>query len=124
MLFDTDVVVAILRQHPPAIAWMSGSSFSTAALPGLVAMEAVQGCGDLADQRRVERFLRRLTWHWPTEADCRRAYRDFAALRLSHGIDLLDTLIAATAIGLHRPLATFNVKHYRMIADLELVQPY
>jgi predicted nucleic acid-binding protein len=53
-----------------------------------------------------------------------RAYRDFAAFRLSHGIDLLDVLIAQTAVGLNEPLATFNVTHFSPIAALQTIQPY
>lgn len=41
MLLDTDVVVDILRRHPPAVAWIARQAPTAAALPGLVAMEAV-----------------------------------------------------------------------------------
>jgi predicted nucleic acid-binding protein len=61
---------------------------------------------------------------WPTEADCDRALSDFAAYHLSHGLGLLDSLIAACAIGLSATLCTFNVKHYRIIPGLLLEQPY
>jgi hypothetical protein len=38
------------------------------------------------------------------------------------GLGLLDALIGATVLG--RPLATFNVKHYGVIAGLQTIQPY
>jgi predicted nucleic acid-binding protein len=50
--------------------------------------------------------------------------QDFVAFRLSHGIGLLDMLIAHTAVGLNELLATFNVKHYSVITTLATVQPY
>jgi predicted nucleic acid-binding protein len=50
---------------------------------------------------------------WPTAADCQRALIDFIAYHLSHNLGLLDTLIAACAIGVSATLWTFNVKHYR-----------
>jgi predicted nucleic acid-binding protein len=78
----------------------------------------------LLDQRRLERELQRFTLHWPTLADCQRAYQDFAAYHLSHGIELLDVLIGHTAVGLNEPLATFNVKHYGVIPGLQTIQPY
>jgi hypothetical protein len=37
---------------------------------------------------------------------------------------LLDALIGATAVGLNEQLATFNVKHYKVIPGLQTVQPY
>jgi hypothetical protein len=124
MLLDTDVMIDILRQYPPALTWFSGMAQSSAALPGLAAMELIQGCQNLAEQARTEARLRRFRWYWPTQADCLRAYRDFAGFRLSHGLGVVDALIGATAIGLGESLATFNVKHYGVMAGLRTVQPY
>jgi predicted nucleic acid-binding protein len=124
MLLDTDVLVDILRGHPPAVAWLTGSGAVSIGLPGLVAMELLQGCRSLADQQRLEKQLRRFTLHWPTQADCQRAYQDFAAYRLSHNLGLLDSLIGQTAVGLGQVLATFNVKHYSVIAGLTTTQLY
>ena len=124
MLLDTDVMVDILRGHPPAVAWLAGLGAMPVGLLGLVAMELLQGCRNLADQQRLEKHLQRFTLSWPTPTDGQRAYQDFAAFRLSHGLGLLDTLIGHTAIGLGETLATFNVKHYAVITGLRTVQPY
>ncbi|MCY4604723.1 MAG: VapC toxin family PIN domain ribonuclease, partial [Gemmatimonadetes bacterium] len=43
---------------------------------------------------------------------------------LSHNLGLLDALIAACAIGSSATLCTFNVKHYRIVPDLDVAQPY
>ncbi len=124
MLLDTDVMVDILRGHPPAVAWLAGSGTIPIGLPGLVAMELLQGCRNLAEQQRLEKQLRRFALYWPTQADCQRAFGDFAAFRLSHNLGLLDALIGQTAVGLGETLATFNVKHYATLAGLSTVQPY
>jgi predicted nucleic acid-binding protein len=123
MLLDTDIMVDYLRGHPPARIWFA-SYAQPIALPGLVAMELLQGCRNLVEQRRLERELQRFTLYWPTAADCQRAFHDFSAFYLSHGIQLLDTLIADTAVGVNEPLATFNIKHYGVISALTTVQPY
>ena len=123
MLLDTDVMVSFLRGYPPAVNWLTNFT-SPVGLIGVSAMELLQGCRNQAEQQRVERVLARFTFHWPTLADCHRAYRDFAAYRLSTGLGLLDSLIGNTAIGLNEQLATFNVKHYIPIAGLQTVQPY
>jgi predicted nucleic acid-binding protein len=123
MLLDTDVMVDFVRGYPPAVAWLT-SCPPPIGLPGLVVMELIDGCRNLADQQRVDRQLRRFTWCWPTLADCQRGYHDFAAYHLSHSLGLLDALIGHTAVGLNEPLATFNVKHYGVIAGLRTIQPY
>jgi predicted nucleic acid-binding protein len=43
---------------------------------------------------------------------------------LSHSLGLLDSLIAHTALGRSEELATFNTKHYSVVAGLRMVQPY
>jgi predicted nucleic acid-binding protein len=118
MLLDTDVMVDFLRGHPPAVAWLSGLP-PPIGLPGIVAMELIQGCRNVVEQRRVEKELQRFARYWPSVADCQRAYHDFAAYHLGGGAGLLDVLIAHTAVGLNEPLATFNVKHYRVISGCE-----
>ena len=124
MLLDTDVMVDILRGHPPAVTWLVGLGTTPIALPGLVAMELLQGCQNLPDQQRLEKQLLRFTFCWPTQADCQRAYLDFAAYHLSHNLGLLDSLIGHTAVGLSDRLAAFNSKHYGVIAGLQAFQPY
>ncbi|MEO6808581.1 MAG: PIN domain-containing protein [Isosphaeraceae bacterium] len=124
MLLDTDVMVDVLRGHPPAVAWLTGLGDVAIGLPGLVAMELLQGCRSLAEQQRLEKQLLRFALHWPTRADCQRAFRDFATYRLSHGLGLLDALIGQTTVGVGDALATFNVKHYAIITGLSTVQPY
>jgi predicted nucleic acid-binding protein len=122
MLLDADVMVDVARGYPPAGAWLMG--LGPVGLPGLVAMELLQGCQNLIIQRRLEKQLKQYPLYWPTLADCQRGYQDFAAYRLSHGLGLIDALIGATAVGYGQTLATFNVKHYAVIAGLTTVQPY
>jgi predicted nucleic acid-binding protein len=117
MLLDTDVMVDFLRGHPAAVAWLTAAP-PPIGLPGLAAMEIIQGCRKLAEQQRAEREIQRFSWYWPTAADCHRAYHDFAAYHLSRSLGLLDALIAHTAVALNEPLATFNVKHYGVITEL------
>lgn len=52
------------------------------------------------------------------------AVANFRRLHLSHGLGLVDSLIAATALSLNVPLCTFNVKHFRHIPGLITEQPY
>lgn len=122
MLLDTDVVIDIFRGFPPAVTWVTNYS-GTIEIPGLVAMELLQGCPNKANQLQVEAALKQFAFRWPTAMDCQLAYQLLVQYRLSHGIGLIDCLIAATAIGLGQPLATFNLKHYSLIASLQTIQP-
>ena len=124
ILLDTDALVDVMRRYVPATTWLASLGTEIVGIPGLVAMELVQGCRDRQEQRQVESLLRSFMLYWPTQADCTRAFDDFSAYHLSHGIGILDALIAETAVGLGVVLATFNEKHYSIVDTLQTVQPY
>lgn len=125
LLLDSDVVIDLLREYLPAVAW-----FDTLApdeilyLPGYVMMELLQGCRNKTEQAHLERELAGYGIVWLTPAECDRALRVFADYRLSHNAGMLDVLIGQTAVMLATPLYTFNLKHYQFIPGLQTVQPY
>jgi predicted nucleic acid-binding protein len=122
-LLDADILVDLLRRHPPAVAWFRGLT-EWPTVPGLVTMEVIQGCRNRSEVRAVQTLVRPLPVVWPSEADCDRALADFTTYYLSHRLGLLDALIAACAVGRTATLCTFNTKHYRVVAGLVTEQPY
>ena len=87
-------------------------------------MELIQDAQNARQVRQALKLVAPLPVVWPTAADCQRALTDFIAYHLSHNLGLLDALIAACAIGSSATLCTFNVKHYRVVPGLVMVQPY
>ncbi len=124
IMIDTDVLVDVLRNYPPALAWLKTIKTELIHVPGLTAFELLQGCRNRNEQRRVETFLQPYALRWPTQADCERAFADFSAYHLSDNRSILDALIAETAVGLSLELATFNQKHYEVVKTLHTFQPY
>ena len=124
ILVDTDVMIDVMRRYAPAVAWLDSLDTETIGIPGLVAMELLQGCRNREEQRQVENVLRPYTLYWPGWADCARAFDDFATYNLSYALGILDALIAETAVGLGLELATFNTKHYSVVSALQTIQPY
>ncbi len=122
-LVDTDVLIDIQRGHSPALAWFAGLT-ELPAVSGFVVMELVQDARTAREVRRALKLVGPLKVVWPTEVDCTRALSDFSAYHLSHGLGLLDALIAACAVGLSATLFTFNDKHYQVVQGLAAVQPY
>jgi len=122
-LLDTDILIDIQRSHAPALAWFFALN-ELPSIPGFVVMELVQDAQNAQQVRRALKLVAPLSVVWPTATDCNWALATFTAYHLSHHIGLIDSLIAACAIGLSADLCTFNVKHYRVIPGLTLVQPY
>ena len=87
-------------------------------------MELIRDAQDAGQVRKAIKLASPFPVVWPAEAECGRALADFTALHLSHGLGLLDALIAACAIGRSATLCTFNVKHYSAVQGLVTLQPY
>lgn len=125
ILLDSDVMIDLLREYPPAVRWFDTlDNEEELLLPGYVAMELIQGCRDRAEQEMLQRELAAYGVVWPTPADCNTALDIFAEYHLSHGAGLLDVLIGQTSVALKIPLYTFNQRHYCFIPCLRTVQPY
>ena len=123
MLLDTDVLIDLERKNPIADAWFA----TLPAIPsvvGFAAMEVLNGCRDMREKRKVERFLSLFPVVWPTEPTLARALQELTGYRLSHGLGMLDALIGLTAIEHGETLATLNVRHFRVIAGLTVLRPY
>ena len=123
LLLDTDVLIDVQRGFAPALTWLAGLS-EIPSLPGPVVMELIQDAQNAQQVRQALKLVAPLPVVWPTRADCDRALSDFTAYHLSHRLGLLDSLIAACAIGLSADLCTFNLKHYRVVPGLTTKQPY
>lgn len=124
-ILDTDILIDIQRGHTPAINWYSSlPSEPSVSVPGFVVMELIQGSKNKEQAAKIQKLVLPLSIVWATEADCVRALSDFTTYHLSDNLGLLDALIAACAVGRGLILCTFNIKHYRVIPNLVIAQPY
>lgn len=122
-LLDTDVLIDVQRGFLPALAWFGGLT-ELPSVPGFVVMELLQDAQSSWQVQAALKLVAPLPIVWPTEVDCARALSDFTKLHLSQGLGLLDSMIAACAMGRSAELCTFNIKHYRMVPGLRTTQPY
>ena len=123
LLLDTDVMVDLLREYPPALEWVTARG-EPITLPGYVVMELIQGCKNKGEQERLERTLSVYAIAWLSPPVCDEALSIFARYHLSHSIGIFDALIGQLAVSLNAALYTFNQKHYAAIPNLKTVQPY
>ncbi len=124
VILDTDIMIDLLRDYPPAINWLRSLSDEIISLPGFVVMELIQGCNSKAEHQIVSTKLEIYKTLWPTHSDCNAAIKTFSQFYLSHHIGIIDSLIAQIAISLNLPLQTFNKTHYDPIPGLTTRQPY
>jgi predicted nucleic acid-binding protein len=122
-LLDPDILIDIQRGYPPAIDWFSGLD-ELPSVPGLVIMELIQNAQNKQKVQEVLKLVAPLPIVWMTETDCAQALSNFMTYHLSDRLGLIDSLIAACAVGQDATLCTFNVKHYRVVPNLVISQPY
>lgn len=122
-LLDTDILIDIQRGHEPAVDWFTALA-DLPLISGFTVMELIQDAPSSQHVQKALKLVSPFSIVWPAEADCHRALGNFATYHLSHGLGLLDALIAACAVGRSATLCTFNVKHYAAVPGLVTEQVY
>lgn len=122
MLFDTDVIVWALRGNRKAAKCID--SEPSLAISAVSYMELLKGSRDKNDQRLTIEFIRDIGFQtMPIDANVsHRAIVYMEEFALSHGLDLADALIAATAAERKIAICTANDKHYRIIPGLTIAR--
>ena len=123
VVFDTDVLIWYFRANEKARRLLEQAPHPSRALSSLTIMELLQGCRSQAEVRELKGFINEnipVILH-PDESISRRAIGLLERHSLSHGLRVVDALIAATAIEGSYSLASANAKHYRVISGLHLL---
>ena len=123
IIIDTDVIIDIQRGYEPAITWFGGLS-KLPLIPGFVVMELIQDAANLKQVRDVLALVEPFELIWPTQQECIEALSFFTRYHLSNKLGLIDSLIGAMSVSRSANLITFNIKHYRIIPSINLIQPY
>ena len=115
---DTDVLIWHLRGYPQATRRLDELGALT--LSAISWLEVLQGMRNKAELLAVKKMLdKRSARLLPvTEAITLRATELMESLTLSHGLQMGDALIAATAIEHQLPMLTANVKYFGAVAGL------
>ena len=128
VIVDTDVLIDASRGVNEAIICLEQiEQQSSLAISVITQMELFIGCRDKTELRTVEDFLSRFQIVRLNEQMSGVAVDLLRRYRLSHGLLIADSLIAATAIHLDEPFVSKNQRDYRFITNLNLLsypQPF
>lgn len=124
ILFDTDVLIDAGSGASDAIAALeSAGQRGEVAISVVTHMELLVGCRNGAEQKVLDRFVERFDVLPLNAQISTRAIELLRTYRLSHGLQIADSLIAATALEAGAPLVSKNQRHFRFIDELQLL-PY
>ncbi|MGH8272070.1 MAG: type II toxin-antitoxin system VapC family toxin [Gammaproteobacteria bacterium] len=120
MLFDTDVLIWVLRGNDKAAEAVDAADRRATSVVSY--MELLQGARDKREMKTIKSFLTDMGFRMLplTENIGHRASIYMEEYSLVVAISMGDALIAATASEAGEPLCTANDKHYKAVAELEL----
>lgn len=123
-ILDTTIIIDLLNQTNAALRWGTSTQLRDLMITPIVWMETVQGAHDKVERIRIIHFLHQFQIEHPTSSDNDWAMRQFGQFFLSHGIGMMDIMIASVAVRLAIPLYTLNIKHYAPLPDVDERKPY
>jgi predicted nucleic acid-binding protein len=97
LLLDTDVLIEILRGSARANTWLEGLGNLTIGISVLTRMEVLQGARDRREQEILMGQLDNYHLVLLAASDSTQALNWFEEYYLSHGVGVIDCLIAASA---------------------------
>jgi predicted nucleic acid-binding protein len=118
ILVDTNILIDFLRGRPDAVTWIDALE-ENVAISAVSVLELYGGALSQREERDIWALRQELTCLPIGEEIGERAGSFMRHFGKSHGIDIPDAIIAATAEHHGLRLATLNVKHFPMFPKLK-----
>lgn len=124
IIVDTDILIDAGRKIKEAVDRLDKEErASVLGTSIIVQMELIVGCRNKEEWSKLNRFLKRFQIVGLSEEIGNKSIELLNRYRLSHGLLIPDSLVAATALTIDVPLLSKNQKDYRFIDGLKLL-PY
>jgi predicted nucleic acid-binding protein len=121
MIVDTNIIIDFLKGHKHAIEFIT--THTPVYISVVVVSELFSGVNNKREMKEIREFLSFVEVVDVTEEIARKAGLLRQKYFKSHGIEIPDALIAATANHLKVPVASLDKKHFSVLTN-ELVVPY
>jgi predicted nucleic acid-binding protein len=123
ILLDTNVLIDYLRNIPQAVKYLEELTKSIS-ISAMAIAELHAGARNNNERLWLREFTSVLNVIPANAAICEMGGDLRSQYGPSHGLDLIDGILAATAIIKRLPLVTLNKKHFPMIEDQNMIIPY
>ncbi|MCF6262903.1 MAG: type II toxin-antitoxin system VapC family toxin [Xanthomonadales bacterium] len=119
-MLDTNVLIEILKNNQHTIKQVSALT-PPLAISSITAMELMVGARNKKEIRLLTQFIAKFLIIHFDPVISHRALKLITRFAKSHGLDIPDALISATALNKKAQLFTYNSKDFQYIPDLELM---
>lgn len=118
VLLDTNILVDYARRAPVAVSWLRSLS-EPPQISAVSLLELHVGARSQREERDIQAICTPLKCLPVTSEIAKQAGSLLRHFAMSHGIDIPDAIIAATAEHHGLKLATLNVRHFPMFRKLK-----
>lgn len=123
-IVETTILVDLLRNYEPAVEWYRTQLNPDLAITPTIWMEIIGGGQNKIERLRAARLMQQFEMIYLTQSDLDWAMQTQIRYELSHGVGMMDCLIASISKRLNRPLYTHNLKHFQPILGNLAQKPY
>ncbi len=126
IIVDTDILIDAGRGIQEAVDFLKQTQSGNThilAISVVTQLELMVGCRNKSELRKLDKFLKLFQVIKLNEAISEKAVELLRLYRLSHGLLIADSLIAATALTLNSSFISKNQRDYKFISGLNL-SPY
>lgn len=122
IIVDTDILIDAGRGVPEAVDCLKDiKATSTLTISIVTQMELMVGCRNKSELQKLDKFLKQFQIVKLNEAISDKSVELLRIYRLSHGLLIADSLIAATALTLNVAFTSKNQRDYKFISGLNLL---
>lgn len=122
-IIDSDILIDIGRNNPQAVKRLEEEDkYSKLVISAVTQMELITGCRDKTELRLLDKFLEDFEIISINFEITQKAIQLLREYKLSHGLLIADSIIAATTLILDAYLLTKNQKDYKFIKGLKLLR--
>jgi predicted nucleic acid-binding protein len=123
VLCDTNIFISAFNGRVDTIDQLSKIGLSDIVLSSITVMELFQGMGNKSELAQMKKKIKFYDVVQIDEAISQKAIEIIETYKLSHGLQIPDAIIAATAIVHQIPLYTYNTRDFDFLPGIIFYQP-
>ena len=123
VLCDTNILIHAFKGRLDTIQALNNIGYSNIALSAVTVMELYQGMRNKNELAQMKKKIKYFDIVQFDDLISEKSIDFIAQFRLSHGLQIPDAIIGATAVIHQIPLFTYNLKDFRFMPDIILHPP-
>ncbi|MCF6241744.1 MAG: type II toxin-antitoxin system VapC family toxin [Bacteroidales bacterium] len=122
VICDTNIFIHWFRNDEATIAKLLQIGTENIIIPSIVKMELLWGCENKKELSILVKKIKKYPVIYIDERISATAEVFIEQFKLSHGLNIPDALIGATAVAYDLPLFTYNLKDFKYLPEIKLLE--